>query len=326
MSVHREAIVATELPTTFAEPVSLAIIGGTGLYKLDTLTPVARLTVSTPWGFPSGPITISKTADGFPVAFLPRHGVHHDLLPTDVPLRANIAALKHLGVKVIIAFSAVGSLRREIRPRDFVLPLQIIDRTKGIRPHTFFERGFVAHAMFGEPFDVKLHALLSKYGLVLQGDAQNPDVTLHLKQSVGKDILMICMEGPQFLTRAELQLYALWGALVINMLVVPEAKLAREAEIAYQMVCMSTDYDAWEESEEPVTVETVVGNLNANSANAHRLAEAVIEEVAAEIAKGTLGNDLAGLMKMLVSTNPAGVKRELLEKMHFLFPGYWPIQ
>lgn len=131
----------SQLPHHYDGQVTLAVIGGTGLYDLPNLRPIARLTISTPWGFPSSPITISKTELGFPVAFLARHGQHHDLLPSDVPSRANIAALKKLGVKAIVAFSAVGSLQQEIKPRDFVLPTQIIDRTKGIRPSTFLKRG-----------------------------------------------------------------------------------------------------------------------------------------------------------------------------------------
>lgn len=323
MSVHREETGTTKLPTTFNEPIELGVIGGTGLYHLASLTPVARLTIATPWGHPSSSITVSKTASGFNVAFLARHGVHHDLLPTDVPAVANIAAFKKLGVKVIIAFSAVGSLQQEIAPRDFVIPNQIIDRTKGIRKHTFFEKGFVAHAGFGEPFDPKLSAIISKFDHVL---AENGN-KLHSKQlGDKKDKTVICMEGPAFSTRAESKLYQSWGGSVINMSVLPEAKLAREAEISYQMICMSTDYDAWREDEEPVTVETVVGNLKANSANANKLAIAIIDELEKEIKAGNIGNDLTGSMKMSVSTAPKGVKRELLEKMHFLFPGYWDVE
>lgn len=321
------------LPHTFSKPVPLAVIGGTGLYDLPNLKPVARLTVSTPWGFPSGPITISETEAGHPIAFLPRHGVHHDLLPLDVPLRANIAALKKLGVRAIIAFSAVGSLQPEIKPRDFVVPTQVIDRTKGIRPATFFEKGFVAHATFGEPFDLKLNKLIvdtiPALGF-LQGHDGGAAPTLHSKHVTngGDDLTIICMEGPQFSTRAELRLYRLWGGSVINMSVLPEAKLAREAEIAYQMICMLTDYDSWNETEEPVTVETVVGNLKANSANACHVAARLVGVVSEELASGTsgLGRDLEGSMKYAVSTSPHGVKKELLEKMHFLFPGYWQVQ
>ncbi|ABN64943.1 regulator of ADH2 expression [Scheffersomyces stipitis CBS 6054] len=331
MSVHREKIDVTQLPHHFDGKVQLAVIGGTGLYDLPNLKPVARLTISTPWGFPSGPITISETESGFPVAFLARHGQHHDLLPSDVPSRANIAALKSIGVKAIIAFSAVGSLQPEIKPRDFVVPTQVIDRTKGIRPSTFFEKGFVAHAMFGEPFDLKLNKLISdnipSEGF-LEGFDSGATPVLHSKEKTnkGEDLTIICMEGPQFSTRAESRLYRSWGGSVINMSVLPEAKLAREAEIAYQMICMSTDYDSWNEDEEPVTVETVVGNLKANSANACKLAAKLIDLVSDEFNNGTgLGDDLVGSMKFSVSTSTHGVKKELLEKMHFLFPGYWPI-
>lgn len=329
MSVHREKIDVTHLPHHYDGQVTLAVIGGTGLYDLPNLHPIARLTISTPWGFPSSPITISKTELGFPVAFLARHGQHHDLLPSDVPSRANIAALKKLGVKAIIAFSAVGSLQQEIKPRDFVLPTQIIDRIKGIRPSTFFEKGFVAHAMFGEPFDLKLNSLVANAipseGFLEGYDKEDANPTLHTKEHTnnGEDLTVICMEGPQFSTRAESKLYRSWGGSIINMSVLPEAKLAREAEIAYQMICMSTDYDSWNESEEPVTVETVVGNLKANSANACKLAAKLIDEFAEK--GGEIGNDIQGSMKFAVSTSPHGVKKELLEKMHFLFPGYWQV-
>ncbi|CCG23537.1 Meu1 methylthioadenosine phosphorylase [Candida orthopsilosis Co 90-125] len=329
MSVHREKIDVSQLPHHYDGQVTLAVIGGTGLYDLPNLRPIARLTISTPWGFPSSPITISKTESGFPVAFLARHGQHHDLLPSDVPSRANIAALKKLGVKAIVAFSAVGSLQQEIKPRDFVLPTQIIDRTKGIRPSTFFEKGFVAHAMFGEPFDLKLNSLIANAipseGFLEGFDKEDANPTLHTKEHTnnGEDLTVICMEGPQFSTRAESKLYRSWGGSIINMSVLPEAKLAREAEIAYQMICMSTDYDSWNESEEPVTVETVVGNLKANSANACKLAAKLIDEFAEK--GGEIGDDIQGSMKFAVSTSPHGVKKELLEKMHFLFPGYWQV-
>ncbi|RLV93853.1 S-methyl-5'-thioadenosine phosphorylase [Spathaspora sp. JA1] len=328
MSLHRDTIQVTQLPHHYEGKVTLAVIGGTGLYDLPNLHPVARLTISTPWGFPSGSITIAHTESGFPVAFLARHGPHHDLLPSDVPNRANIAALKSIGVKAIIAFSAVGSLQQEIRPRDFVLPTQVIDRTKGIRPSTFFEKGFVAHAMFGEPFDLQLNKLIRdavpSTGF-LDGSHADHTPVFHTKENTnkGEDLTVICMEGPAFSTRAESKLYRTWGGSVINMSVLPEAKLAREAEIAYQMICMSTDYDSWNESEEPVTVETVVGNLKANSANACKLAAHLIDALAASPEE--LGRDLQGSMKFAVSTNPNGVKKELLEKMHFLFPGYWPL-
>lgn len=332
MSLEPSGNATNILPHSFDEPVLLGIIGGTGLYDLPNLKAVARLTISTPWGFPSSPITISVTDDGFPVAFLARHGPNHDILPTEVPLRANIAALKLIGVMAIVAFSAVGSLQPEIKPCDFVLPTQIIDRTKGIRPHTFFERGFVAHATFGEPFDVRLNRIIAD-SIESNGflDAQDSSTipTFHTKQHTNKntDLTVICMEGPQFSTRAELRLYRTWGGSVINMLVLPEAKLAREAEIAYQMICMSTDYDLWNELEEPVTVETVVGNLKVNSANACKVAAHLIAVIMREFANGSgLGTELEGLMKFSVSTGALGIQQQVVEKLHFLLPGLWPIQ
>lgn len=333
MSQHREKVENEPLPHEFNEPVSLAVIGGTGLYDLPNLKPVARLVISTPWGATSSPITISVTEKGFPVAFLARHGQKHDLLPSDVPSRANMAALKKIGVKAIVAFSAVGSLQPEIKPRDFVIPTQVIDRTKGIRPSTFFEKGFVAHAMFGEPFDLKLNKLIvdsiPTTGFLEKYDGKDVP-TLHSKVNTnkGEDLTLICMEGPQFSTRAESKLYRSWGGSVINMSCLPEAKLAREAEIAYQMICMSTDYDSWNEDEEPVTVETVVGNLKANSANAGKVAAKLIGAISHELSSGSLGlgDDLKGSMKYSVSTNPQGVKKEVLEKMHYLFPGYWAVE
>lgn len=314
------------LPHTFNEPVPLAIIGGTGLYKLDSLIPVAKLTIATPWGHPSSPITISKTSTGLPIAFLARHGPNHDLLPSDVPNQANIAALKSLGVKVIIAFSAVGSLQEHIKPRDFVIPNQIIDRTKGIRKSTFFESGFVAHAGFGDPFDNKIGNIIAETcnnSLVNEDGIVDGKHRLHSKSTDGDDITLICMEGPAFSTRAESKLYKSWGGSVINMSCVPESKLAREAEISYQMICMSTDYDAWKDNEESVTVETVVGNLMANSKNAHIISERLIAVLEPLIKEGSVGNDLSGTMKYAVSTKEGSRDVNVLKKMHYLFPNYW---
>ncbi|KAK9466605.1 nucleoside phosphorylase domain-containing protein [Lipomyces arxii] len=309
------------LPSTFSEPVLLGVIGGTGLYQLETLTPVARLTISTPWGHPSSPITISKTKTGFYIAFLARHGVHHQFNPTEVPVQANIAALKSIGVKAIIAFSAVGSLREHIAPRDFVLPTQIIDRTKGIRKSTFFENGIVGHVGFGDPFDDKLAKVIAKAAPVLEANG----VKLHTKETEGADLTLVCMEGPAFSTRAESHMYRSFGASVINMSCIPESKLAKEAEICYQMICMSTDYDAWREGEEAVTVETVVGNLKANSENAHNFTVAILDHLESEILTGTVGNSLQGTMRYAVSTAPVAISRSSLEKLHFILPGYWPL-
>lgn len=304
----------------FPDPIRVAVIGGTGIQSLPHFTHAATLNVSTPWGSPSAPIHVlhhpspSDPSKQIPIAFLSRHGPHHELAPHEVPSRANIAALRHIGVRTIIAFSAVGSLQEEIRPRDFVVPDQIIDRTKGIRPFTFFEGGLVGHVGFGDPFDESLAKVVRKCGHSLEGEG----VRLHDKGT------LVCMEGPQFSTRAESNLYRAWGGSVINMSALPEAKLAREAEIAYQMICMSTDYDCWHTSED-VSVEMVMGNMKANAENARRFVGAVLDELSKDEykelveAKHVVGNSkFAGMC-----THADGRSKEALDKIEFLLPGYF---
>jgi 5'-methylthioadenosine phosphorylase len=246
------------------------------------------------------------------VAFLSRHGIHHELAPHEVNSRANIAALRSLGVRTIIAFSAVGSLQEEIKPRDFVLPDQIIDRTKGIRPFTFFENGLVGHVPFADPFDQGVARVVRTCGKSLEGDG----VILHERGT------LVCMEGPQFSTRAESNLYRSWSGSVINMSAVPEAKLAREAEIAYQMICMSTDYDCWHATNETVHVEMVMGHMKANSLNARRFVGAVLDELSkVEHEDLVAAKHLSGQSKFCISTAPAGISPQALERMEWLFPG-----
>jgi 5'-methylthioadenosine phosphorylase len=204
--------------------VPIAVIGGSGLYHLPGFEIIQEIYPETPYGYPSDKILIAQDPSGHQVAFLARHGRGHFLNPSEVNVRANIAALKHLGVEVILSFSAVGSLRQEIAPRDFVLPSQIIDRTKGIRPSTFFEQGVVAHVGFADPFCPELAQLILEHQAACEG------VTFHSEKT------LVCMEGPAFSTRAESHMYRSWGGDIINMSVLPEAKLAREAEIVYQMV------------------------------------------------------------------------------------------
>ncbi|KAL9616848.1 MAG: hypothetical protein Q9160_008304 [Pyrenula sp. 1 TL-2023] len=309
-----------ELATEYNAPVPIAVIGGTGLQTLPNFTAIASLTPTTPWGPPSSPITILQhpsptTGTPTAIAFLSRHGLHHELAPHEVPSRANIAALRSLGVRCIIAFSAVGSLQETIKPRDFVVPDQIIDRTKGVRPWTFFESGLVVHVPFAEPFDGSLAKVVRSCGHSLEGEG----VALHDRGT------LVCMEGPQFSTRAESQLYRSWGGAVINMSALPEAKLAREAEMAYQMICMSTDYDCWREEEgaESVTVEMVMGNMRANSGNARRFVGAVLDELSKEEEYGGLvrGAHLEGTTRLGVSTAGEGVGREARERFEWLFPG-----
>ncbi len=252
-----------------------------------------------------------------PVAFLARHGVHHQYNPSEVPGRANIAALRHLGVRCIIAFSAAGSLAEEVKPRDFVVPDQIIDRTTSrARNGTFFEGGLVCHVPFADPYDAKVRDVIIKVGRekgVLEGD----DVVVHDKGTV------ICMEGPAFSTRAESKMYRSWGGTVINMSSIPEAKLALEAEIAYANILMSTDYDCWHDSGD-VTVEMVMGNMRANAGNARRLIAGVLNELCKEEnAELVEGKHLEGMRKFGVSTKPEGRSQEAMERLNWLFPRYF---
>jgi 5'-methylthioadenosine phosphorylase len=205
----------------------------------------------------------------------------------------------------------VGSLQEEIKPRDFVVPDQMIDRTKGIRPFTFFESGIVGHVPFADPFDEGVAQVVQKCGKSLEGDG----VILHERGT------LVCMEGPQFSTRAESKLYRSWGGSVINMSALPEAKLAREAEIAYQMICMSTDYDCWHDSNATVDVGMVMGHMKANSLNARLFVRAVLDELSkVDYEDLVAAKHLAGQSKFCISTAPVGVSPQAAEKMEWLFP------
>ncbi len=282
------------------DKVQIGVIGGSGFYQIDGFEIVDEIFPDTPWGKPSDSIFIARY-QGILIAFLSRHGRGHYYNPTEVPYRANIASLKSIGVEHILSFSAVGSLREKIKPRDFVIPNQIIDRTKGIRPHTFYENGIVAHFMFADPFSKVLADAIHKHKDVL-------DVKMH------KNKTLVCMEGPAFSTRAESHLYRSWGADVINMSVLPEAKLAREAEISYQMICMSTDYDCWKEDEEDVSVELVLENLHANAENAKKLLKSLIPSVY------HLPNPYKNTIHSSIITAPEKRNPEQLNKLRFLFP------
>ncbi len=224
----------------------VGIIGGSGLYHLDGMTHMKEVRITTPFGDPSDAITLGNI-EGVHAAFLPRHGVGHRISPSELPSRANIYALKSLGVEYIIAISTVGSLKEKIKPMDIVIPDQIIDRTF-LRPDTFFGNGIVGHVAFADPFCPHLSD-------VLYDSAHRNDIRVHDGGTV------IVMEGPQFSTRAESELYRSWGADVILMTALPEAKLAREAEICYGMMAIVTDYDCWNELSETVSAEMVVSNL-----------------------------------------------------------------
>ena len=227
----------------------IAFIGGSGLYDIDRLTDAEQVSIDTPFGPPSDAVTVG-TLEGRRVAFLARHGKGHRHLPSEISFRANIYALKLLGVERIISISAVGSLQEGIAPLDMVVPDQIIDRTRG-RASTFFGDGVAAHVGFADPFCPELRRDLLE-------TARNKEVVVH------DGGVYVVMEGPQFSTRAESNLYRSWEASIIGMTALPEAKLAREAEICYATLALVTDYDVWHQSEAEVSVDLVVANLMKN--------------------------------------------------------------
>lgn len=242
------------------KPKMVGIIGGSGLYDIEGFDNRKEVRVKTPFGDPSDSI-ITGTIDGRPVAFLPRHGRGHRILPTEVNSRANMYALKKLGVEIIIAISATGSMKEKIKPRDFVIVDQVFDRTR-LRPNTFFGDGVVAHISFDEPYCPSLRKALIKA-------CKSIKIRHHTKGTY------VCIEGPSFSTRAESRIYRSWGVDVIGMTNLPEAKLAREAELCYATVALVTDYDVWKTGEE-VTVERVIANLNANVKNVKKLIKRVL--------------------------------------------------
>jgi len=244
----------------------IGIIGGSGLYDIEGLRKVMERQVKTPFGAPSDKVLLGEL-EGVRIAFLSRHGQGHRLNPSEINYRANIYALKSLGVRRVISVSAVGSMKESIRPGDVVLPDQFIDLTKR-RVSTFFEGGIVAHVAFGDPVCASLGSALLEAGRMV-------GATMH------QGGVYLCIEGPQFSTKGESRLYRQWGASVIGMTNLPEAKLAREAELCYSTVALATDYDCWHETEEAVTVEAILTTLRQNVTLAKRLLRAVLPAVAA---------------------------------------------
>lgn len=246
----------------------LAVIGGSGFYEMDGLTDIEEVSRDTPFGRTSDSIMLGSFA-GEHVAFLARHGAGHRLLPSELPTRANIWALKSLGVERIISVSAVGSLQEEIAPLDLVVPDQLLDRTRGDRPNTFFGEGLVAHIAFDEPFcPVVSDALAS--------------ATADAGPTPHRGGTYVVIEGPAFSTKAESRLYRSWSAHVIGMTALPEAKLAREAEICYATLALVTDYDTWHSDHEPVSAELIIENLNRNVAVARRVVAQAIRRLPIE--------------------------------------------
>lgn len=242
----------------------IGIIGGSGLYNIEGIREVKTVSLDTPFGKPSDSFTVG-TLEGRKVAFLPRHGKGHTILPSELNFRANIYGMKKLGVEHIIAVSAVGSMKEEIRPLDIVIPDQFFDRTRG-RISTFFGDGIVGHVSFADP-------VCGTLADTLYNAAKSTGVQAH------KGGTYLCMEGPLFSTRAESQVYRQWGVSVIGMTNLQEAKLAREAEICYSTLAMATDYDCWHVSEEVVTLEMIIGNLNKNAETAKRILKTAIPKI-----------------------------------------------
>ncbi len=251
-------------PTDSPDP-AIGIIGGSGLYEIDGFTDKEELHVPTPFGEPSDRI-IAGTYAGRRVYFLPRHGRGHRLLPTEVNHRANLWALRSLGVRWVIAVTAVGSLKEQYHPRDILLPDQFFDRTSRREHHTFFGGGIVAHVSFADPISEGLRTLMAE-------EARAAGSTVHDRGTY------VCMDGPAFSTRAESNANRQLGFDVIGMTNLPEAKLAREAEMSLATLAMVTDYDCWKTDEEPVTVEALLGHLHANSSRAKEILARVIPRI-----------------------------------------------
>jgi len=286
--------------------VTIGIIGGSGLYKMEALKDIEEIAIDTPFGNPSDAIIVG-TLENTRVAFLARHGRNHHLLPSELPFRANIYAMKSLGVKYLISASAVGSLKAQVKPLDMVVPDQFIDRTKN-RISTFFGDGVVAHIAFGDPVCHHLANVLadSVESLTLT------DVTLH------RGGTYVCMEGPAFSTKAESNLYRSWGADIIGMTNLPEAKLAREAEIAYATLALVTDYDCWHPDHDSVTVEMVIGNLQRNAINAQK----VIQETVRRLHDNPPGSDAHSALKYAILTPLDKITPAAKERLHLLLQKY----
>lgn len=284
----------------------IGIIGGSGLYKMEALKDVEEVQVDTPFGAPSDALIVG-TLEGTSVAFLARHGRNHHLMPSELPFRANIHAMKQLGVEYLISASAVGSLKEEAKPLDMVVPDQFIDRTKN-RISTFFGEGIVAHIAFADPVCNQLAAVLAQAVASLE----LPNVTLH------RGGTYVCMEGPAFSTKAESSLYRSWGATVIGMTNLPEAKLAREAEIAYATLALVTDYDCWHPDHDSVTVEMVIANLQRNATNAQK----VIQETVRHLSKNPPMSEAHSALKYAILTQLDNVPVATKEKLGLLLKKY----
>ncbi|MBK9575377.1 MAG: S-methyl-5'-thioadenosine phosphorylase [Rhodoferax sp.] len=281
----------------------VGVIGGSGLYQMDALQGAQELDLNTPYGKPSD-VLVTGTLHGVAVVFLARHGRGHRLIPSEVPYRANIHALKQLGVRYVISMSAVGSLREELAPLDMVLPDQFIDLTKR-RDSTFFGAGAVAHVSLAQPVCAALSDVLAR---AVRDAGLGEQIALH------RGGAYVCIEGPQFSTLAESNWYRSMGASVIGMTNMPEAKLAREAQMAYATLAMVTDYDCWHPREAHVTADSAIANLMKNAGHAQQIAAAAIAILGRELPSSAAHT---ALQSALV-TQPDAMAPEVLQRLAVL--------
>ncbi len=283
--------------------MTIGVIGGSGLYEIEGLETIEEVRVETPFGEPSD-VLITGMLDDVKMVFLPRHGRGHRLLPSEVPYRANIYAMKKLGVQRIISVSAVGSMKEEIVPGHIVIPDQFFDRTQGKRASTFFGNGVAGHVQFADPVCAELSTVLVEAG-------RRAGATVH------KGGTYICIEGPNFSTRAESKIYRSWGVDIIGMTNIPEARLAREAEICYATVALATDYDCWHDSHDDVTVEAVLAIIKQNVAMARGIIKEAVTVLAAEAAC-CCGEAL----KFATMTDPAMIPEQTRKDLDLLLGKY----
>ena len=277
----------------------VGVIGGSGLYAIAGLEDEQEVEVQTPFGHPSDRLRVGRL-EGVDTVFLARHGRHHQFLPREVPYRANLWAMRSLGVRWLISVSAVGSLQASIRPRDMVVPDQFIDRTQQ-RPPTFFGEGCVAHVSLADPFCSQLSQLLTEAAKSSLPNGQ----TLHQGGTY------LCMEGPAFSTRAESELYRSWGCSVIGMTNHTEARLAREAELAYASLSMVTDFDCWHQDHDAVTVEMVMGNLRANAMATEPILRTLMQRISTERPASPAHTALANALVTSKEVVPLEARRKL---------------
>ena len=280
----------------------VGVIGGTGLYDIEGLTDIEEVDVDTPFGKPSDTITMGKL-EGVGIAFLPRHGKGHRISPTEIPVRANIYALKSLGVEYIIAINSTGSFKQGIKPGDLVIPDQLIDRTRS-RVNSFFGEGIVAHISLAEPFCPVLSQIL--YHTALEVGAN-----VHPKATY------IAIEGPAFSTRAESQLYRSWGADIIGMTALPEARLAREAEICYAIIACVSDYDCWHKRKQPVTIDIVQNVLHQSIDTAKKIIKLAVTRIPEKRNCGC-----ATALKTAIITDPKLIPNEQKKRLNLLIGKY----